>query len=289
MEVGASMALLLGVTASFFFGIQAVLGKRSMAYVDPQSGAMIAIGMALLVFWALAPFQMTLEQWRSPGLWIFAGNGLIHPTLSLYLAFEAAKRMGATTSATISATAPLFATVGAVLALGEQLTVLVGLGTLGTVLGIVALSWRGGNAATWALSALWIPIGAAMVRGANHVIGRYGLEILPSAHFAATVSFTVSFVLQVLIYRARHGRLPLNLPPRGLLLGAGSGLALAVAILCMYGALGSGLVVIVSPVVATYPLFTLFIAVAIGEERFSRRVALGVVLVVGGVILISLA
>jgi len=46
---------------------------------------------------------------------------------------------------------------------------------------------------------------------------------------------------------------------------------------------------VVSPLIATYPVFTLIIAVAIGMERLSRRLFAGVALVVAGVVAISVA
>ena len=124
----------------------------------------------------------------------------------MYLAFEATKRMGATVSATIAATAPLFSAAGAMLALGEHLTLAILVGTLGTVVGIMVLSWKRQGPTNWALSALLFPIGAAAIRGTNHIVGKFGLEILPSPYFASLVSFTVSFAGAVLIYRYRVGR-----------------------------------------------------------------------------------
>ena len=55
----------------------------------------------------------------------------------------------------------------------------------------------------------------------------------------------------------------------------------------MYGGLVSGQVVVVSPIIAAYPLFTLFTALVFKQERLSAKLALGVFLAVGGVALIS--
>jgi drug/metabolite transporter (DMT)-like permease len=49
----------------------------------------------------------------------------------------------------------------------------------------------------------------------------------------------------------------------------------------------SGQVVVVSPIIAAYPLFTLLTALMFRQERLSAKLALGVILVVGGVALIS--
>jgi len=204
------------------------------------------------------------------------------------LSIEATKRMGPTISATISATAPLFATAVAVTALGENITFVFLVGTLGTVTGIMVLSLKRQGHTNWPLWALVFPVGAAAIRGTNHNIGKFGLQILPSPYFASLVSFTVSFSGSVLIYRYRSGSLPWKLPRRGLMWSGFSGACIAVGVLSMYSALNSGLVIVVSPIIATFPLFTLVISLLSRQEVLSWRILAGVILVVGGVIWISI-
>jgi drug/metabolite transporter (DMT)-like permease len=271
-----------------FFGAQGVLTMRSLTYLDPQTSSMISMGTSLLVFWLLAPFMLRAEYFRNPGMWIFSANGLIHPIFSMALAFEATKRMGATVSATISAIAPLFASIGAMLVLEEHLTIALLMGSLGTVVGIMVLSWKRQGPTKWSLSALFLPIGAAAIRGTNHIIGKFGLEMLPSPYFASLVSFTVSFTGAIILYRYRIGRLWVKLPRQGLKWSGLSGLSIAMGVLCMYTALHTGFVIVVSPIIATFPLFTFFISLLFRQEVLSMRVMLGVVLVVGGVTWISL-
>lgn len=274
--------------AASLFGAQAIFGKRGLAYVDAQAGAMITIGVSAAVYWLLAPALLRAEYWLHPALWVFVANGCIHPMFSMYLSFEANRHMGPTVSSTVAATAPLFATAGAAAALGEAPAPAILAGMALTVGGIMALSWSGrGQARTWALSALAFPTGAALVRATNFVLGRYGMELLPVPYFAGLVSFTVSFAGSVLLYHHRHGRLPLRLPLEGLRWNAYGGLCVAGAILCMYAALGSGLVAVVSPIVAAYPLFTLAYSLLFRQEVLSGRVLLGVLLVIGGVVWIS--
>ena len=283
----AVIPILYATLAAAFFGGQGVLTVKSFAYVGPQTGSMISMGACVIVFWLLAPFMLCADDFRNPGMWIFLANGVIHPLVSMYLAFEATKRMGATISATISAITPLFATAGAVLVLGEHITVGLLTGTLGTVLGIMVLSWRGAGSAKWALSALFFPVGAAIIRAVNQNVAKFGLALLPSPFFASLASFTVSFTGAVLIYRIRVGHLPLKLPRGGLLWSSLSGIAITVGVLCMYSALNSGQVVVVSPIVSIYPLFTLIASLIVRQETLRLRLLIGVILVLGGVVWIS--
>ena len=280
--------ILFALTTAICFGGQLVMTVKSFAYADPQTSAMISIGTCVAVFWLLAPFLLKANYFANPGMWVFVGNGLIHPLFSTYLAFEASKRMGSTVSATISAIAPLFATAGAVLLLGERITIIFLMGTLCTVAGIMALSWKRQSHINWAWSAILFPLGAAAIRGANHNIGKLGLHLLPSPYFASLISFTVSFIGAIMIYRFRIGRLPLRLPPRSLLWSGLAGICIAIGVLSMYSALYYGRVTVVSPIIATFPCFTLLISLLFRQERFSLRILFGVALVVGGVIWISI-
>jgi drug/metabolite transporter (DMT)-like permease len=288
MAAAPLLPVLLALLAASLFGLQAVLARRALRYVNAQTGAMLTISVAALIFWTLLAFRMDWAWWRSPAVWVFASNGLLHPMFSMLLSFEANRRMGATVSATISAVTPLFASVAAILFLGESLTTALLLGTLGIVFGIVVLSWQGGSTRSWAAVALVFPIGAALVRAFNHVWGRFGMTLLPTPLFAAGVSFAVSGSLSVLAFRLRTGSLPLAIPRMGLFWGLLSGCCVATAILCMYTALTVGQVVVVSPVLNTFPLFTLAWSLLFRQERLSRRVGMGVVLVVAGVLLIGL-
>lgn len=286
-ETGLVSILYATMTAAFFGG-QVVLTVRSLSYVDPQSSSMISMGTCVLVFWLLAPFMLRMEYFRNPGMWIFFANGLFHPLFSMYLAFEATKRMGATVAATIAATAPLFASAGATLVLGEHLTVGLLIGTLGTVLGVMVLSWKRQGPTNWSLSALLLPVGAAAIRGMNHMVGKWGLEILPSPYFASLVSFSVSFTGAILIYRYRLGTLPLKLHRQALKWSGLSGLSIAMGVLYMYTALHTGLVIVASPIISAYPLFTFFISLLTRQEALNMRVLAGLILVVAGVTWISL-
>jgi uncharacterized membrane protein len=162
------------------------------------------------------------------------------------------------------------------------------MGTVCTVLGIMILSWKRQSHINWALPALVFPLGAAVIRGANHNIGKFGLQLLPSPYFAGLVSFTVSSVAAIMIYRFRSGSLPIRLPTRSVMWSGLSGISIAMGVLSMYSALHYGRVVVVSPIIATFPLFTLLINLLFRQEHFRLNILIGVLMVVGGVIWISI-
>jgi len=279
--------LIYAAVAAASFGAQSVLTMRSLSHMDSQTCTTISMGTCVLVFWSVAPFQLQKEYFSNPGILVFAANGLIHPLLSMSLSFKANKIMGATVSTTIASLAPLFASLGAIAFLGEHLTYQILLGTLGTVVGVVVLSWKREGPFNWSLPALVFPLGASIIRGSNHVVAKVGLGMLPSPFFAALVSFTISFAGAMVIYRIHKGTIKIHAPWQGFSLSVIAGLCIVIGVLSMYAALKTGLVIAVSPVISTFPLFTFLISLLFRQESLTFRVFWGVLLVVGGVILIS--
>lgn len=287
MVSDAATPVLLALGAACLFGVSTVTAKRGLMIINPQVGSLVAIGTVVAIYLLTSPFWMRAEDWFTLGFWIFVLNGFMHPFLSMYLALEATARTGPTVAATFSATAPLFAAATAIAFLGESINVWISLGTIATVVGVMALSWSPKGTRNLLIAALLFATGAAIVRGLNHTVGKWGLETMPNVFMAGFVSFSVSFCCALLVYRVRLGTLIVRIPWAGFGYFVLTGAMIAVAILCMYGGLAAGRVVVVSPIIAAYPLFTLMTALWFKQENMSAKLAVGVFLVVGGVALIS--
>ncbi len=281
--------VLVSLASAVAFGGSGVAAKRGLAHVDPLAGTLVAVGTCFLAYLLLAPFWMRAEDWFTAGFWVFALMGIIQPSLSMYLANEAYSRAGATITSTFAATAPLFAAALAIIFLGERLTLAIAAGTLLTVAGIVALSWapRGSHRQRLVAAALAFATATAAIRGFNHFIGKIGMELLPNAFMAAFCSFAVSLTILAAAYRWRRGRWPGRLPAAGIRYFGITGLCIASGIGLLFAALLVGQVVVVSPVVGTYPVFTLLASAALGDERITGKVLAGVGLVVIGVGFVS--
>ena len=281
-------APLLGVLAAALFGISALPAKRGLRFVNAETGCLITMATTWVVCLLLGPLWMRKEDWFTGGFWVFALAGLIHPYLSMYASLEALKRAGTTVASTLAATAPFFSTLGAVLFLGEDLTIAVALATVGIVAGVMVLTFDGFRMARVIRIALIFASIAAVIRGSTHVIGKWGLELLPNPFMATFVAFSMGLICMTIFFRLRHGHLPRDLPSDGVKYFFYSGLCIAFAIISMYGALMLGRVVVISPIIASYPVFTLLSVWALSAERISRRLVLGVLMVTTGVVVIAL-
>lgn len=132
--------------------------------------------------------------------------------------------------------------------------------------------------------------GAAMSYGTSQVLTRHSVSNLAPPLVGAFVALawgTLGFSLMSVRSIAKAG----ERSARGTMFFVLAGLFSACGIMLMFQALKRGEVVIISPVLATNPLFTLVFAAALlrGVERITPRIVLGALLVVAGVVVLTVA
>src|SRR6266705_4359347 len=284
MEISTAFALL----ASAFLGTAVVIANVGLRYLDPARGALVSIPSTTLLFWLLAVLLFRGEGWNATAFAIFAVVGLIFPALVTFLNFASNRLTGPTVAGTISSTTPLFAVLGAILFLGEPLSPAAAAGTTAIVLGVIALSARGRSAPrAWAAWVILLPLAGAAIRGGAQAAVKGGLAMWPDPFAAALVGYTVSCAMIFAGNRAFVQRASAPLDRRGIFWFIAVGICNGLGVLAMYAELNRGQVSVVSPLVATYPLFTLaFYALFLPEEKFGPRVLLGVALTVAGVVVL---
>ena len=280
------VALALLAAALFAFGNQC--SRIALRYTDPQTATLFQIGVSTALYWLTAPFYLELHFWTSPVLPLLAVIGLFRPLLSANLGMAGTRILGPTISSTLAATAPLFSVALGVLLLTETLTWEVALGTAGIALAVMVLSWQRNAVRSWPMIALLLPISAALLRSLAHALAKIGLESIPSPIFVALIAYSVSFPLALANNLRVNRRVPRNIPPAGLKWLLITGLIYGISALVMNTALMSGRLIVVSPIVACSPLFTLLLGhFVFREEALTRRVAVAVMLVVPSVALIG--
>jgi drug/metabolite transporter (DMT)-like permease len=287
MDPGIALALL----ASVFLGTAVVLANVGLRYLDPARGALVSIPSTTALLGLLAVFLFRSEGWNLTAFAIFAAVGLIFPALVTFLNFASNRLTGPTIAGTISSTTPLFAVFGAVVFLREPLTLSAAAGTTAIVLGVVALTARGADRPrAWAAWVILLPLAGAAIRGGAQAAVKGGLVLWPDPFVAALVGYCVSSVTIFAGNRAFVPRTGAPLDRRGVLWFAAVGICNGAGVLAMYAALARGQVSVVSPLVATYPLFTLALsALFLREEKVGARVLLGVALTVAGVVVLARA
>ena len=281
----------LALLSSAFLGTAVVLANVGLRYLHPARGALVSIPSTTVLFWMIAPLLLRVQGWDPTGFTIFAAVGLVFPGVVTLLNFASNRITGPTIAGTVSSTTPLFAVLLAIGFLGERLTATVAAGTGAIVLGVIAFTARGGQSSRkWAAWAILLPLAGAAIRGGAQAAVKEGFAFLPDPFVAVLVGYTVSCAT---IFGASRTLVPRGAAPfnrRGVLWFVAVGFCNGAGMLGMYAALNVGQVSVVSPLVATYPLFTLALSVMfLREEKFSARVLAGVALTVGGVIVLARA
>jgi drug/metabolite transporter (DMT)-like permease len=279
--------VLLSLTAALLFALGNQFSRLALRYTDSQTAVLYQIGVSTGLYWLCAPFFLEAWYWGASVLPLLAVLGLFRPILSANLGMAGTRILGPTIAATLSATAPLFGVALGVLILAEPLGWPVAVGTGGVVTAVVLLSWRGRAQRQWPLWALLLPIGAAVLRSVSHALAKIALETVPSPFFVALVAYSVSLPLALANdLRVRRTRAPI--PPAGRFWLVSTGFAYGIAVLVLNTALLRGNLVVVSPILACSPLFTLLLGyVVFREDTLNQRVALAALLVVPSVILIA--
>jgi drug/metabolite transporter (DMT)-like permease len=279
----------LALVSSGFLGTAVVLANVGLRYLHPARGALVSIPSTTLLFWLLAPFLLHGSGWNATAFAIFAAVGVVFPAVVTLLNFASNRLTGPTVAGTVSSTTPLFAVLVAVVFLSEPLTVSAAAGTAAIVLGVIAFTARGGSSSrAWAAWAILLPLAGAAIRGGAQAAVKAGLALWSEPFVAVLVGYTVSCAT---IFAASRTLVPKDAAPlnrRGVLWFIAVGFCNGAGMLAMYAALSRSAVSVVSPLAATYPLFTLALsALFLREERFGGRVLAGVALTVAGVIVLA--
>lgn len=156
------------------------------------------------------------------------------------------------------------------------------------MIGVITLSidrdWLGTR---WHFAAILLPIGVAGIRGLTHPVTKLGLTLWPNPFAAVLIGYLTSSLVVTGVAAAGKGHSPnanqrVGRPWFGCV-GACNGLG----VLALYAALARGPVLVVSPLVATYPLVTLaFSAILLRSGRLTIALVLGVASTVAGAMLL---
>jgi len=287
--------LVLSVVSGICWGLGPVFSKVGMSRGGTSRRAtFVVLGVGSSIYWcALLVRNGTsriLPTITVDTVIVFAVSGVVGTSLAWLFWFWGIDRVGASVSNVVFYTQPVFATLLAVILLDERLTPGIAVGVVLIVAGVTLLSLSDdGDVDSWATSALLFPLVAAVFAAVANVINRFGFQMSAISPLeAATINLTSALPLLVgytLLYD-RHDVLSFA---RSDLYFVGTGLTNAAAVVSLFAALKSGVVVVVTPIVGTSPLFTvLFAHVFLGDvERVTARTVVSAVLTVAGVAAIA--
>jgi drug/metabolite transporter (DMT)-like permease len=280
----------LAFFTSISYASALVSARRGLQYSTPTTVTLVSILMQNLLLWSAVFLTGGVHAVPITGILLFSVVGIFQLGVRL-LAYTGVEKIGASRSSALQSVSPLVSATIAVTLLGERISGLIGAGTLLVVGGIVLVSWKPEQQTSgfrrWHLL---LPLAAAFLTGMNHPIRRYVLTMANEPLFFSALMGTVS-LLGFLIYFAvspLSQRLVWNRQACWPFIG--TGIFETLSILLIITAISMGPVVVVAPIAASYPVWSLIEArVFLRDlEPMSWRVVLGIVSVVCGNVAIHL-
>jgi len=294
--VGLSLLAALGFAAS------AILSRQGMQTIFPLPGVMVSLFFSFLLASAMVLIFAFSDIGGIPQvavLWILA-LGVMNFLGGRSQNFLSVNLIGASrASLFVSSQAP-FAAIFAIAFTGESIHPLVALGTVGVVGGLLFASgdsiregWRTDKSF---LLGYLMALGAGASYGATNVMAKHTLGIYDSPLMMTAFSMLIGLVVLSPLVGASavHSGIirPKSLEDRGILQSllsfkyvALAGIASGFAVITWYLAVQRADVVVISPIVSSSPLVTLFLAhlFLTRLERVTRRLVFGALLTVAGV------
>jgi DME family drug/metabolite transporter len=271
------------------WAVDSILVRKGTAFSNASTAAFISFLVCVVVLVPYIFLDYPLETIFHPANLYFVVSGLIQPAIVRVLFYVGIVRLGVSRAGPLRGTAPLFTMAIAFFALSERPGLFVYAGAALTVAGTWLVSYKREGEAKWRKIDLLFPLGAAVLASVSQNIRKMGLLTIDAPLVASTISSATSFVclLVSLSVSGKIGSLKIN---RGSLpyYGVAAIFALAGQV-CTFIALHRGQVSVVSPIINTTPLFVIALTALFlrGEEKITKNVVIGVILLVAGLAVIT--
>jgi drug/metabolite transporter, DME family len=281
---------ILALITSICYAGALVCSRLGLRYSTPTTVTLVSILAQNLLLWT-AVFVWTgipAVSWVSVSLFGIVGISQLGVRL---LAYTGVLKIGASRSSALQSINPLISATIAIVVLRESAAPATVVGTLLVVAGVILVSWK---AEKELLSFRWwhllLPMGAAILSGVNHPIRRYALGLSNEPlFFSAFMGFVTLFAFAA--YMTTSSKEPrLAWDRRALWPFVCTGIFETFSIFLIITALSIGPVVVIAPVAATYPVWSLIGAKLFLKdvERIGLKAAVGILSVVAGTAAIHL-
>ncbi len=283
------MSIFYSVIAAFSFAVSHILIRRGLAESTPLAGFAVSIVISALTLWAMAAATLPLAAFWTHAIWYFAVGGLFASGLGRWLVYVSIGRLGVARSIPVVSTTPMFASILAVLIVGEHWTLYAFFGTVCIISGVIVISRTHEQKAEWRRLDFIFPILAALSFSFSASVRKLGFFIDNLPLMASCVNATTGLVLAVLLVYGQGGPrkvLTMSRPVFWWFVAAGIGNT--TGMLANFYALSVGDIVIVEPLISTNPVLTVVLtAIFLRDvETVNMRVCLGVAFTFVGTLLL---
>jgi DME family drug/metabolite transporter len=282
------MAVYFAFQAALCFSIAHIFIRRGLVESNAMTGSFISLSMSAAVLWLLTPFFVSLSALWTPAIALFIAAGIFAPGIGRTLSYVGIERIGVARSVPIVNSSPIFASIFAVVFLGETWILQNIIGTLLVISGVVTLSMSKPAVGEWDKRNIIYPIVGAVAFGASSNLRKAGLSYVGIPLLAAAVTAAAAAIFSYTLLQIQGGKEAVKITRKSAAWLVGAGVFNTAALLSVFHALSRGKVVIVDPLVSSNPVMTLLLtAIFLRDlEALSLRVIVGALLTVAGTILV---
>ncbi|MFQ5960620.1 MAG: EamA family transporter [Candidatus Methylomirabilales bacterium] len=279
---------LIALFSAIFYASVAVSARLGLQYSTPLTATCVALSVRTVTLWAAVFLTGGIPRVAFIAVLLFVILGVVQTATSL-LTYIGISKIGASRSQPLRNTYPLWSAMIAITVLGEEAGFAVLVGTLFVVVGIVLISWQPEEKAS--VYRWWhvvFPLGGAFLAGIAFPVRRYALTISNEPLLFSALLAVVSLTCLVMVLLSPVGTQRPVWNRKALLPFIVAGGFESLAAFLSLVAVSVGRVVVVSPIVATSPFWTLLMTVVFlrGLERINARTVIGTFCVVAGTIAI---
>jgi DME family drug/metabolite transporter len=285
------MAIALALLSSLLMSFTTIMMKKGIERTSPTSAMLVVTVVGSLIFLAISLPVIKFDYLKSKAFLLFILAGIFAPALVRWLYFVSLDRLGASISASIGSTAPVFTAILAIIFLKEKLTVSISLGIVLIITGIIILQRSidtDGDFRVRRKKDLIFPVLSAIFLGLALVFRKMGLNILDVPLFGVTVGFLTSlFFYSILFLMSKSMRHSVSMSKNDLLFLCAAGVSLTTGWLTLFYALSLGDVIIVAPLSNLQPVMVVGLSYLFLKdiEKITPKMIAGILLVLIGVLL----
>lgn len=287
-----TIGIILVILAAIFWGVANAIARVGLQSIKATSGTILSLATGLIVALIIAlVFEFDdLVSVSLVAVGLFAVTGLFHFALGRLFLYQSMRYVGAARGTSIGNSSPIFALILAVMFLQETPTVLVVIGTLAVVGGLYSLLSESSESRVIKKSRILgycFGLATALCWGVAQVLIRQSSQLGPP--FVVLSFALLSGILALSITTGKDFEIGIKTNKKAISLLLVAGFLNGIGLASFYSSLAMAPVVVISPLSATSPLFTVLCAhLFLGRlERITPHVLIGCFLVVIGGILVA--
>ena len=288
------LGIILAIFSPLCVAIAIIFIRKGLAESNYFSAILTVTIIGFIIFGVITLLIVPLNSFNNfKGILFFILAGIVAMALTRLFYYKGMEILGASWNASLFAAWPLFGSFAAVIILSEVWSLGILAGCVLTVCGVIILERSITNEKSnfgFVKSGFIFPIAAAILSGFGVVFMKLGLNTLDEPVIGATVGYTASLCLYLLLMAVSKNLRKIKIGKKEFRLFLNGGIFIAISWILTFYAFKIGDVVLISPILNIEALFIILLSYFfLNKEAITRRLVIGAAAIVIGVSIIVIS